>query len=123
MVTFSEKTLAEQGFGVSWNRYVGPALEVTMRQIRRRTVFAVVTSLLALVLAAVAIVMHASVNDAMILAQPFNLALIHAVLTTSLAHLNDLNRCRDQRADFVGNQGIHQNHLSVIDPIECVQRK
>lgn len=79
MVTFSEKTLAEQGFGVSWNRYVGPALEVTVRQIRRRTVFAVVTSLLALVLAAVAIVMHASVNDAMILAQPFNLALVVAL--------------------------------------------
>ena len=79
MVNFVEKTLAEQGFGVSWSRYVAPVLEHDSRRVRRRIVFAVATSFLSLVLATIAIVMHANVNDAMILAQPLNTALVVAL--------------------------------------------
>jgi hypothetical protein len=79
MVDFVEKTLAERGFGVSWSWYVAPVLEHDSRRVRRRIVFAVATSFLSLVLAAIAIVMHANVNDAMILAQPLNTALVVAL--------------------------------------------
>ena len=81
MSNFVEKTLAEQGFGVSWSRYVAPVLEHDSRRVRRRIVFAVATSFLSLVLATIAIVMHANVNDAMILAQPLNTALVVALAT------------------------------------------
>ena len=79
MVDFVEKTLAEQGFGFFWSRYVAPVLEHDSRRVRRRIVFAVATSFLSLVLATIAIVMHANVNDAMILAQPLNTALVVAL--------------------------------------------
>ena len=84
MSNFVEKTLAEQGFGVSWSRYVAPVLEHDSRRVRRRIVFAVATSFLSLVLATIAIVMHANVNDAMILAQPLNTALVVALAALAL---------------------------------------
>ena len=79
MVNFVEKTLAEQGFGVSWSRHVAPVLDHHARRVRLRIVFAVATSCPSLVLATIAIVMHSNLNDAMILAQPLNMALVVAL--------------------------------------------
>ena len=79
MVDFVEKTLAEQGFGASWTRHVGPALDNDARRVRRRVIFAVVTSCLALVLATIAIFIHVRVNGDMILARPLDTALVAAL--------------------------------------------
>ena len=84
MATFVEKTLAEQGFGTSWTRHVAPVLASNVKQVRRRVAFAIVTSGMALLLAATAIVMHSRVNDDMILAQPFNTALVVALAALAM---------------------------------------
>ena len=79
MGNFVEKTLAEQGFGASWSLHVGPALDNDARRVRRRLVFAIVTSCTAVLLATAALLLHARAHDDMILAQPLNAALILAL--------------------------------------------
>ena len=84
MATSSKRRLPSRGSASAGRGMWRRSSNITRAGSGRRIVFAVATSFLSLVLATIAIVMHANVNDAMILAQPLNTALVVALATLAV---------------------------------------
>ena len=93
MSVFVEKTLAEQGFGACWARYVAPLVEAGVARRRRRTMFASLITGMAVGLGGVALLLQAQVPDAGFLAQPLNRALVLALAALAvIGEMLDLPR-------------------------------
>ena len=79
MLTFVEKTLAEEGFGACWKQEVAPQLDCHVKGRRRHLMFASLISGVAVGLGVVALLLRAQIGHAGFLAEPVHLALVLAL--------------------------------------------
>ena len=84
MTGFVEKTVAEQRFGASWNKYVEPALQAAESTMVRRRMFGYVVSGAALALIIVALGLAALAGPGSFFAAPLTIALVIALSALAL---------------------------------------
>lgn len=79
MSVFAEKTLAEEGFGVTWARTVAPSVMESDKRRRRRTMFASLATGITVGLSVVSVLLQMQATDVGFLASPVNHALVLAL--------------------------------------------
>ena len=79
MLSFVEKTLAEQGFAACWDLQVAPLIERYAAKRRRRNLCASLITGIAAGLAIVVLALHTQIDSAGFLDQPMNRALVLAL--------------------------------------------
>jgi len=79
MLSFAEKTLAEQGFAACWRRDVAPVIARCEAIRRRRVMFASLITGIAVGLAGVVLILRMQIDSSSFLAQPVNQALVLAL--------------------------------------------
>lgn len=79
MSSFTEKTLAEQNFGVCWRQQIAPLIARYTERRRRRMMFASLITGIAVGLGVVIVLLQAHIASTSLLAQPLYMALVLAL--------------------------------------------
>lgn len=79
MSSFTEKTLAEQDFGVCWRQEIAPLIARYTERRRRRMMFASLITGIAVGLGVVVVLLQAHIASTSLLAQPLYMALVLAL--------------------------------------------
>ena len=117
MVSFVEKTLAEQGFGASWRQQVAPLMAQYESRQRRRIMFASLAIGIAVGLGVVVLMVQTQMLSSRLLASPLHQLLVLALAV--LAGIGALVALLPAKMDFAGAVrravGLHFANLLTPD--------